>query len=240
MADTAILAAGGANAPLTYKVPGAAILTIKQVHVKYIDNGASGDWLPAVRIVNDAGHTMGTAADQGVKVTSGSDADVSFFPGVKHTAAATVLTSGALWGDVSGLVIPSGVATEVVFGSWTSAPGSQHPLTFVTGVTLNTIKIQEYRVFLELTITWPAGAYDRYIEFAPPGATSSTGEMVVRERGATTPTDDRQVITAVLAGDPVTPVALNMSAFQSSGADKTVSGSFVAYGWPRILGSLYG
>jgi hypothetical protein len=93
VADSAILAAGGADAPLSYLVPGSAVITIKQIHVKYVDNGAGGDWLPAVRIVNDAGHTMGTAADQGVKVTAGGDADTSFFPGVKHAAAASVASS---------------------------------------------------------------------------------------------------------------------------------------------------
>jgi hypothetical protein len=96
MADSAILAAGGADAPLSYLVPGSAVITIKQIHVKYVDSGAGGDWLPAVRIVNDAGHTMGTAADQGVKVTAGSDADASFFPGVKHAAAAAS-AAGAEW-----------------------------------------------------------------------------------------------------------------------------------------------
>jgi hypothetical protein len=87
MADTAVLAGGGKNAPLSYRVPGATAIRIKQIHVAYADNGAGGNWLPAVQIVSDSGHTMGTAADQGVKVTAGSNADVSFFPGVKRAAA---------------------------------------------------------------------------------------------------------------------------------------------------------
>jgi hypothetical protein len=88
VADSALLAAGGADAPLSYLVPGTTAIRIKQIHVSYADNGASGDWLPAVRIISDSKHRMGTAADQAVKVTAGSDADVSFFPGVKHAAAA--------------------------------------------------------------------------------------------------------------------------------------------------------
>jgi hypothetical protein len=80
VADSAILAAGGAATPISYIVPGSTSIRIKQIHVKYVDNGAGGDWLPAVRIVSDSAHVMGTAADQGVKVTAGSDADVSFFP----------------------------------------------------------------------------------------------------------------------------------------------------------------
>src|SRR6266850_7264897 len=80
MADSALIASGSGSTPLSYLVPGATAIRIKQIHVQYVDNGAAGDWLPAVQIVSDSKHVMGTAADQGVKVTAGSDADVSFFP----------------------------------------------------------------------------------------------------------------------------------------------------------------
>src|ERR1700675_3341367 len=102
MADSALLAAGGDDAPLSYLVPGSTAIRIKQIHVSYVDNGASGDWLPAVRIISDSKHRMGTAADQAVKVTAGSDADVSFFPGVKHASAAGMAFEGAsLWMPVA-------------------------------------------------------------------------------------------------------------------------------------------
>ncbi len=107
MADTALLAAGGADAPLSYLVPGATAIRIKQIHVSYVDNGAGGDWLPAVRIISDSKHRMGTAADQAVKVTAGNDADVSFFPGVKHAAAAAA-TVGSWLHVVAGTSTPSG------------------------------------------------------------------------------------------------------------------------------------
>jgi len=106
MADSAILAAGGNDAPLSYLVPGASAIRIKQIHVAYVDNGAAGDWLPAVRIVSDSSHKMGTASDQGVKVTAGSDADVSFFPGVKHAASASAATDTS-WAILDRTVVQS-------------------------------------------------------------------------------------------------------------------------------------
>lgn len=109
MADSALLAAGGNDAPLSYTVPGATAIQIKQVHVAYVDNGAGGDWLPMVRITSDSGHTMGQAVDQGVKVTAGSDASVSFFPGVKHAAATTGLVNDVAyyeWDGTSSGAIP--------------------------------------------------------------------------------------------------------------------------------------
>jgi hypothetical protein len=128
MADSAILAAGGADAPLSYVVPGSAVITIKQIHVKYVDNGAGGDWLPAVRIVNDAGHTMGTAADQGVKVTAGSDADTSFFPGVKHAAAATGASLDVAYYEILG--VSSGSFPGTVFYDMQFAGQPSNPAVF--------------------------------------------------------------------------------------------------------------
>jgi hypothetical protein len=107
MADSALLAAGGDDAPLSYLVPGATAIRIKQIHVAYADNGASGDWLPAVRIISDSKHTMGLAADQGVIVTAGNDADATFFPGVKHAAAAGAKV-GSWLHVVAGTGTPSG------------------------------------------------------------------------------------------------------------------------------------
>src|SRR5512146_1308939 len=95
MADSALLAAGGNDAPLSYTVPGATAIRIKQVHVAYVDNGAGADWLPMVRIVSDSKHTMGQASDQGVKVTAGSDASVTFFP-VRRSGSGGAGTAGTL------------------------------------------------------------------------------------------------------------------------------------------------
>jgi hypothetical protein len=120
VADTAILAAGGGNAPLSYLVPGSTVILLKMIHVIYTDNGASDDWLPAVRIVSDSNHTMGLAADQGVKVTAGNDASVSFFPGVRQGGAGGATVAWAYL-DGSGLA-PTTVPGDPVFGSPTFLP----------------------------------------------------------------------------------------------------------------------
>lgn len=125
MADSALLAAGGNDAPLSYTVPGATAIQIKQVHVAYVDNGAAAAWLPMVRITSDSGHTMGQAVDQGVKVTAGSDASVSFFPGVKHAAAAATGTNLS-WGlaEVDALSLGSGAGFTIVDFSTSGASRS--------------------------------------------------------------------------------------------------------------------
>ncbi len=128
MADAAIRAVGGANAPLSYLVPGTTAIRIKLIHVAYVDNGASGNWLPAVRIVSDSKHTMGLAADQGVKVTAGSDASVSFFPGVKHASGGGTVFSNLMAAQVqlSGdyAIAKGDPGTVIVWSSATYDTGS--------------------------------------------------------------------------------------------------------------------
>lgn len=75
-------------APKDYSIPAAQQIRLLSVRASFTDNGAASDWLPALQILDNNGNVLVTAADQGVKVTAGSDADVSWFPGVKVAAAA--------------------------------------------------------------------------------------------------------------------------------------------------------
>lgn len=89
MAETQILKPDVAAAPSTFVVPEGVEFELKAVRADFTDNGAAGDWLPALVIRSDAGHTVSRATDQAVKVTAGDDAEVSWFPGVKHAQTAT-------------------------------------------------------------------------------------------------------------------------------------------------------
>ena len=88
MADTQIFSGSVEDAPKTYRLPSGVEFILKAVNADYADNGAASDWLPCVTIVSDSGHVIARAVDQAVKVTAGSDAEVSWFRGVKHFAAA--------------------------------------------------------------------------------------------------------------------------------------------------------
>jgi len=75
-------------APKDYDIPQAQEILLLSVEAEFMDNGAAVDWLPAVQVLDNNGNVLATAADQGVKVTAGDDASVTWFPGVKHAAAA--------------------------------------------------------------------------------------------------------------------------------------------------------
>jgi hypothetical protein len=103
MADVQILRAPTTAVPSSYVLPDAAELRLKAVYAEFADNGAAGDWLPCVTILSDSGDVIGRAVDQGVKVTAGGSADVTWFPWLKHRAAAvSALPSCVLLGKANG------------------------------------------------------------------------------------------------------------------------------------------
>jgi hypothetical protein len=94
MPDVQILRAPASGVPSDYTVPGSGELRLKAVYAEFDGSGAGGPFLPCVTIISDSGDVIGRAVDQGVSVTAGSNADVTWFPGVKPAAAAAA--AGAL------------------------------------------------------------------------------------------------------------------------------------------------
>jgi hypothetical protein len=95
MADAQIWAPDVAAGESVYTVGGTVEFTLKTVNADFTDNGAASAWLPCVLIVSDAGHVIARSVDPAVQVAAGSDASVSFFPGVKHAASVAPSTSVA-------------------------------------------------------------------------------------------------------------------------------------------------
>lgn len=88
MADTQIWAPDVAAGESVYEVRGGVEFTLKAVNADFDGSGAAAVYLPCVLIVSDSGHVIARACDQAVTVGAGDDAEVSWFPGVKHSAAA--------------------------------------------------------------------------------------------------------------------------------------------------------
>lgn len=103
MADRQLVFSEVTGAPQTILPPADSEFLLKSVRATFVDAGAGADWLPSLSIVSDSGHTVADSADQGVKVTAGDDAKVSWFPGVKpQTASAAPTSSGLPWGLLAG------------------------------------------------------------------------------------------------------------------------------------------
>ena len=83
MADVQIVRSAITDVPAIYTLPGSSEFTLKAVYAFFDGSGTGTDWIPAVTILSDSGHTVTFAADQSVAVVGGDDAEVSWFPGVK-------------------------------------------------------------------------------------------------------------------------------------------------------------
>ena len=92
MADAQIVSSAVTAAPSVYELTGSAEFTLKAVNAHFDGSGAAGSWLPCVEIVSDSNHIIARACDQAVMVTAGDDAEVSWFPGVKHAGGGSATT----------------------------------------------------------------------------------------------------------------------------------------------------
>lgn len=93
MADTQILAAGAAAAPLDYEVPNAQEILLKAVRATFDGTGAAGAFIPCIELISDGGVPLADAI--GDQVAAGASADASFFPGAAKAAAAGASTQAA-------------------------------------------------------------------------------------------------------------------------------------------------
>jgi hypothetical protein len=164
--STAVVAA-----PKDYSVPAGQEIYVLSVHASYTDNGAAGDWLPAVVIQDNNGNALCRAVDQGVKVTAGSSAEVSFFPGVKHAAAgvtpAAKVAAYATGELNTGLgdpaqTVPANTSAAVGFPNVFTTDSSV--LSWTTGANTNdTVTIKKAGLWLAVGKTqWSLANFHRY------------------------------------------------------------------------------
>jgi hypothetical protein len=83
-----IYAPGPDPAPLKYNVPGSQQMIPRACQALYNGSGAAGSYVPALIFRSQAGHVIARAILDST-IAAGDDAEVSWFPGVKHAAAAT-------------------------------------------------------------------------------------------------------------------------------------------------------
>src|SRR5258708_765955 len=87
-ADVQILGTGSRAATLDYNLPSGSELLLKAVRADFNGSGGAGDFLPAVEIISDAGHSVGVYPTD-VTVAAGGSASVSFAPFLRNTGTGT-------------------------------------------------------------------------------------------------------------------------------------------------------
>lgn len=230
-------------APKDYTVAANVELTLRAVNANFTDNGAGEDWLPAVVLISDSGHIIARAVDQGVTVTAGGDAEVSWFPGVKHAAGAAV--SPAAWmtvaldtdaGDTA-FVVDDNTATHVQFPhQGNNGQTGVVQARFAAGGTFDGILLKDpnYLYFFQSSLLWHFSGFKQYGLIEGPGQNLDNGTVV----GAVSNHGEQPAATfdnsGVFLGDglwavdyktylPETvPVAITLDAFQQSGGTQEV------------------
>lgn len=81
MADVSIVASEVASAPQDYTLPGAQEILLRAVGCTINGTNASGSFLPALQMLDPAGHVMFTCVNASDPVAAGGSALVSWFPG---------------------------------------------------------------------------------------------------------------------------------------------------------------
>ncbi len=231
MPDIQIRSTSNAVLPEDYIVPGTVTLTPKQIHVDYVDNSASGDWLPCITFISDAGVVLGRAVDQAVIVTAGDDASVTWFPGIKNASGAATLpqlNQSYLAESITvAHTIHDSAVTTLPFVGFTSAPGYGDAWGALATATNPLTYVKFASVVATLVVNWPAANYDRYIELVTANSFETTTIYDPRVRNSVSPDGDRQTLTAVFQGGPgAPPTTVTAQVFQASGVDRSVTASW--------------
>jgi hypothetical protein len=194
MADVQIFRGAKGDVPVEYELPASAEFILKAVNADFTDTGAAGDWLPCVTIVSDSGHVIARAVDQGVKVTAGSEAEVSWFPHVRH---APIAASGG--GGAPDYIMMTGVATAIpsVFGGASGQVPWNHATFATNNAALWSFTLDGFGNIVQVITTQP-GRYEAMAVFhfdAPAAAVDETFSLSIFGGGVTNPYNSAAIRT---------------------------------------------
>jgi hypothetical protein len=218
-------------APKDYAIPPSQEIILLSVTAEFIDNGAAGDWLPAVVILDNNGNALCRAVDQGVKVTAGGDAEVSWFPGVKH-AAASAASTAIDWAQ-GRLIAASGDPHQTITSGGVTAIGYPHVLTggggaftWATSVVANDLlQLNKAGAYIITgAAQWDGANFNRRAVVSNPINGSLHGLTQASAFTTANPTGLGEYWTWDETGDIVTgvPTTRSLLAFQNSGVNHQV------------------
>lgn len=168
MADAPISLPAVESTPATYTLGDAAEFILKAVYAEFDGSGAGAAWLPAVVIRSDAGRVIARAVDPAVSVAAGASADVSFFPGVKHAAAAAATGAAPDTVRLRGvnMVVPSvpgGFSGEITWNNATKVETGTGIWTYTLDGSGNVVEVLAsapglYEMFFACTFDAPSAS----------------------------------------------------------------------------------
>lgn len=113
--DQQILVTGTAPAPATWLVPGNGQITPRSVFAHYDGSAAAASFFPTLKVISDAGQTVGIYRCA-IAVAAGGSADVSWFPGLGGvTSGSAQALIGARIQTINGQTIADDTKTDLTY-----------------------------------------------------------------------------------------------------------------------------
>lgn len=143
MADVAIVASAVANAPQDYTLPGAQEIFLRAVGCTMNGTNATGSFVPALQMLDPAGHVMWTAVNSALPVAAGRSALVSWFPGGGVNATSSSSSSSGTISRITSnagtltVTTPTGPTTNLDMPATGVTPGTYGDSGHVSQVTLD-------------------------------------------------------------------------------------------------------
>lgn len=134
MPDVSIVNQSVTAVPDQYTVPGAQAIGVKAVRASIDGSGAASTFLPALQLLDPAGHVMWTAVDTSKTVAAGGSADVSWFPGLGGGGGASTAFAQWFYANRSTSVTMPAQSTDTI--PWDSLQSSDSSL-FSLGTTVH-------------------------------------------------------------------------------------------------------
>lgn len=194
MADISIVASQVASAPQDYKLPGAQEILLRAVGCQVNGSSATGAFLPALQLLDPAGHVMFTAVNRALPVAAGASALLSWFPGGGIDSAP--VGAGGITGITSSaatlaVTSPTGPTTNIDMPTTGVAAGTYGDSTDVGQFTVDA----EGRITAAAAVPIASGAGGGFVQVSQVKLTS--GDLTT---ASTTFTDAVGLTTTITTG----------------------------------------
>jgi hypothetical protein len=239
----AIFEDGPVSTPYVYTVTGHGSVTPRACAAVYDGSGAGGDYVPAVIFRSQTGNVIARATLDST-IVAGDDAEVSWFPGVKHAPSVTpggtqcayaILSLSVANFTDTGFTVANNTVTNVRFPHQSSTDSV--PFSFLPSTTYSdTIRLKSdaYVYVCYSSVRWHLAGFNQYSSIIGPspslpgsflfGALNNHGETPANQFSA----------GDLFSGSPLwgvdtksfvcetAPQDVTLTAFQTAGADRVI------------------
>lgn len=243
MPDVSIVNSTITGTPKNYQVPGTQELLVKAVRASIDGSAAASSFLPALQLIDPAGHVMWTAVNTSQTVAAGGTADVSWFPGISKGQSVVNTGSTAVMDGLTSIgttqTINAGTSARISFDLLQSDTSGVFDTSAGSGTTwkVNTTGTYALMFFMTPSVAWAAAGSSPYTM-----NTNTLGDLWYSQENLVDPDGSNQTIGffAFFVVHGTVPARVSVSIFNHSGTNLVTFGPNVKVVCWRIGDQLAG